>query len=136
MQQNTLQQSDLIFPLASTSISKISTRLAKSRLSILNRLHSIVHDANLVQQVARDLCLENVVIANERCGGWYVPPTLKAGSSYFKSTDGHYGEWRFSLRRLNLHLLDMLGRNRAAMIVDSTSKGKSMWVHSWPVPNP
>ena len=33
----------------------------------------------------------------------------KAGSVYFKSTDGHVGEWGFSLRRVNGHLLGVLG---------------------------
>lgn len=78
------------------------------------------------------------VIANERCGGWYVESGLRGtsfnasgpdedkddvdeaengktkrsddlGSAYFKSTDGHFGVWNFSLRRLNLGLLDVLG---------------------------
>lgn len=76
------------------------------------------------------------VVANERCGGWYVESGLRGtsfnasgededdgdeasdgkvkrrdgwGSAYFKSTDGHFGIWNFSLRRLNLGLLDVLG---------------------------
>ena len=48
-------------------------------------------------------------IANERCGSWYIPPQLKAGSAYFKSTDGHHGQWGFSTRRLNLHILEVIG---------------------------
>jgi len=31
------------------------------------------------------------------------------GSAYFKSTDGHTGEWSFSLRRLNLQLFEVIG---------------------------
>lgn len=31
------------------------------------------------------------------------------GSAYFKSTDGHAGEWNFSLRRLNLQVLEAVG---------------------------
>lgn len=49
------------------------------------------------------------LVANERCGSWYIDPKRKAGSAYFKSTDGHTGQWKFSLRRLNLHLLELIG---------------------------
>lgn len=48
------------------------------------------------------------LVANERCGSWYIPPDKKVGSSYFKSTDGHMGQWDFSLRRLNMQVLDIL----------------------------
>ena len=47
---------------------------------------------------------------NKRAGEWYIPPTKRLGSVYFKSTDGHTGNWSFSLRRLNLHLLELLGK--------------------------
>ena len=30
---------------------------------------------------------------------------------YFKSTDGHTGQWAFSLRRLNLQLIDIVGKH-------------------------
>ena len=29
-------------------------------------------------------------------------------AAYFKSTDGHYGNWSFNLRRPNLHLLPII----------------------------
>lgn len=51
------------------------------------------------------------LIANERCGSWYVPPDQKSGSAYFKSTDGHERAWKFSTRRLNLHLVDLVEKN-------------------------
>ncbi|KPI37814.1 uncharacterized protein AB675_206 [Cyphellophora attinorum] len=66
------------------------------------------------------------LISNERCGSWYIPPALKSGSAYFKSTDGHVGQWAFSLRRLNLELLKVLGREGGAALVDSTRRGKAM----------
>lgn len=50
-------------------------------------------------------------MANERCGSWYIPPDRKDGSAYFKSTDGHERAWKFSTRRLNLHLIDMIEEN-------------------------
>lgn len=42
-----------------------------------------------------------VRVRKKRGEGW--------GSAYFKSTDGHFGIWNFSLRRLNLGVLDVLG---------------------------
>lgn len=77
------------------------------------------------------------MVANERCGGWYIPPSLKvrdgkgrsgsgSGSVYFKSTDGHYGQWGFSLRRVNLGgWIDAMGERGGVVVVDSTRRGKS-----------
>ncbi|MCJ1320142.1 hypothetical protein MMC15_005480 [Xylographa vitiligo] len=48
------------------------------------------------------------------------------GSAYFKSTDGHQGQWKFSLRRLNLQVLDVIEKFDGCIIVDSTRSGKSM----------
>lgn len=66
------------------------------------------------------------LIANERCGSWYIPPHLKQGSAYFKSTDGHFGIWSFSTRRLNLQLLGPIGESDGCIVVDSTRRGKRM----------
>lgn len=99
-----LNSSDLIFPSAHQSINKSVDLLKKSHLSITNRLCSIALDAAFVHRVAEAYQLR--LIANERCGSWYIDPEAKAGSAYFKSTDGHFGEWSFSLRRLNLQVLD------------------------------
>lgn len=98
--------------------------LRRSMLSIPNRLRSISEDAEFVQEVAAEYKLP--VIANERCGSWYISPEVKAGSAYFKSTDGHTGHWDFSLRRLNLHILDIVGEHGGCIIVDSTRRGKVM----------
>jgi tRNA A64-2'-O-ribosylphosphate transferase len=98
--------------------------LRKSTLSIPNRLRSILKDAEFVQEVAAAYTLP--VVANERCGSWYIHPDMKAGSAYFKSTDGHTGQWSFSLRRLNLQMLDIIGRYGGCIIVDSTRRGKVM----------
>ncbi|ODA79866.1 hypothetical protein RJ55_05463 [Drechmeria coniospora] len=64
------------------------------------------------------------LVANERCGSWYVPPAHKAASAYFKSTDGHERAWKFSTRRLNLHLVEMIETHDGVIIVDSTRRGK------------
>lgn len=69
-----------------------------------------------------------------RCGAWYTPPDRVAAKSYFKSTDGHMHQWEFSLKRTNLHLVDILqppvsadGERSAltgCILVDSTRRGK------------
>ncbi|KAG7288856.1 hypothetical protein NEMBOFW57_005215 [Staphylotrichum longicolle] len=100
----------VIFPeQANHNFSRILGDLKRANLSITNRLRSISHDADFVGEVADVLGLP--LVANERCGSWYIDPARKAGSAYFKSTDGHTGQWKFSLRRLNLHLLELIGEN-------------------------
>lgn len=98
--------------------------IKKSTLSVRNRLTSILVDAEFVKSVSDLYHLP--LIANERCGSWYIDPQDKAGSAYFKSTDGHHGIWNFSLRRLNLQLLPVLGQHGGAVIVDSTRRGKNL----------
>ena len=70
------------------------------------------------------------LIANERCGSWYVPPSIKninsntaskPSSCYFKSTDGHVNVWDFSLKRLNLPLLEQtIAVDGGCVLVDSS----------------
>jgi len=105
--------------------------LRRATLSIPNRLRSILQDAEFVQRVVGDNPGRNPpgplpLIANERCGSWYVPPGRKAGTAYFKSTDGHHGQWDFSLRRLNLAVLGVVGAHGGAVLVDSTRRGKAV----------
>jgi tRNA A64-2'-O-ribosylphosphate transferase len=119
-----LQERDLIFPSAASALKDTLGQLQKSNLSIKNRLRSIKQDAEYVCAVADAYHLP--LIANERCGSWYIPPNRKAGSAYFKSTDGHSGHWSFSLRRLNLQVLDVLHVYGGCILVDSTRRGKSM----------
>lgn len=103
-------EADLIFSSqANHNFSKTLGDLKRSALSIHNRLTSIEHDAAFAEQVLE--AYGRPLIANERCGSWYINPTTKAGSAYFKSTDGHTGAWKFSSRRLNLHLLEVIGAN-------------------------
>ena len=63
------------------------------------------------------------VIANLRCGLWYTPDLH--GTCYFKSTDGHAGNWMFSLTRLNMHVAITAARAGGCYIVDATRRGKS-----------
>lgn len=95
----------LHFPSAQQSVSQTLSSLRRSALSVANRLDSIERDAAFVQEVSDHYDLP--LVANERCGSWYIPSDAKAGSAYFKSTDGHTGQWDFSFRRLNLQLLPL-----------------------------
>lgn len=102
--------SDIIFPAtANHNFSHILTDLKRSNLSIANRLRSCQRDAEFVKDVAT--FYNRPLVANERCGSWYVRPEDKAASAYFKSTDGHTNAWKFSTRRLNLHLLEVIGKH-------------------------
>jgi hypothetical protein len=106
----------LLFPsqsgpdLASNKLSHLLGDIRRSDLSIPNRLRSVCEDAAFVADVAAALP-DFPLVANERCGSWYVDPATKKASAYFKSTDGHTGQWKFSLRRLNLHLLGLIGEH-------------------------
>ena len=59
------------------------------------------------------------VFGNKRTGYWYYCKK----SVYFKSSDGHYGKWEFSWKRMNLNLLEALSDGNV-LIIDSTKKGK------------
>lgn len=102
------QLADIIFNnTTNNSFNKVLGELKRSTLSIPNRLRSIKQDADFVSEVASTYGLP--LVANERCGSWYIPPEQKKQSAYFKSTDGHMAQWSFSLRRLNLQVLETIG---------------------------
>ncbi|KAF1346641.1 tRNA A64-2'-O-ribosylphosphate transferase [Delphinella strobiligena] len=119
-----LQLSDLIFSDAKTDFNKVLGDLKRSTLSLKNRFRSIEQDARFAASVAE--AYQVPLVANERCGSWYIPPAKKSGSAYFKSTDGHMSQWSFSLRRLNLQVLEIVSSHGGCAIVDSTRRGKSM----------
>ncbi|KAL3427890.1 tRNA a64-2 -o-ribosylphosphate transferase [Phlyctema vagabunda] len=122
---STATYADLVFSeQANHNFSKTLGDIKRSTLSISNRLRSIQEDAVFAERAAQ--AYRRPLIANERCGSWYIRPNHKAGSAYFKSTDGHTGVWKFSSRRLNLHLLEIIGKNDGCIIVDSTRRGKRM----------
>ncbi|KAF2819096.1 hypothetical protein CC86DRAFT_146569 [Ophiobolus disseminans] len=121
-----LSESDILFPYLNNNpnLSSTLSSIKRSALSTHNRLNSIISDSQFVASVSEAYGLP--LVANERCGSWYIPPEKKTEGVYFKSTDGHMGEWGFSLRRLNLQLLDVVQKYGGAVIVDSTRRGKSM----------
>ncbi|RMJ12851.1 hypothetical protein BHE90_008853 [Fusarium euwallaceae] len=118
--------SDLILPQREQlSMSQLMASLKRTTLTIHNRLTSIRTDSEFVREVSLAYGTRPLV-ANERCGSWYVPPARKEGSAYFKSTDGHERAWKFSTRRLNMHLVELIEKNDGIIIVDSTRRGKRM----------
>lgn len=104
------------------SFGKLAKDLRKDSRSVKNRVQSIFHDSEHVKRVSESFNLP--LVANERCGRWYIAPADIAESVYFKSTDGHTNVHSFSTRRLNLHLLDFVRAQGGAVIVDSTRRGK------------
>ena len=98
--------SDLPDP-AHQSLSQLLSQLRRTTLSVHNRLASIRDDAAFVSRVAAAFA-GRPLVANERCGSWYVRSGDKAAGAYFKSTDGHESAWKFSCRRLNLHVVRMV----------------------------
>ncbi|EJT96955.1 initiator tRNA phosphoribosyl transferase, partial [Dacryopinax primogenitus] len=90
---------------------------------IFNRLRSIAVDASFVQLV-HEHYPELAVVPNARCGSWYCPPKAGVLPAYFKSTDGHTNNYKFSLRRPNLHLIPIIKEQGGIILVDSTRRGK------------
>jgi tRNA A64-2'-O-ribosylphosphate transferase len=103
--------SDLILPQNEQfSMSQLMASLKRTTLTIHNRLTSIQTDVDFVDLVSQTYS-PRPLVANERCGSWYIPPERKGASAYFKSTDGHERAWKFSTRRLNLHLVELIENN-------------------------
>lgn len=100
--------------------------LRKESLDIYNRLHSIQEDIGFVNYV-HEFYPDFPFLPNLRCGAWYTDPGLADETpAYFKSTDGHTGNWDFNLRRANLHLLPLISQKSGIVLVDSTRAGKRM----------
>ncbi|KAI9626081.1 hypothetical protein KEM48_010590 [Puccinia striiformis f. sp. tritici PST-130] len=113
----------------------------KQHRDVYNRLHSISEDSEFVTKMVGQYQPLPVIgnSANLRCGAWYIDPhdTKASCTAYFKSTDGHDGQWQFSLRRSNLQLLHVIISSGGVILVDSTRRGKrfpdalSKTVPSW-----
>ena len=111
------------------SYAQVLRQLKRRECGLYNCINSVLTDAAFVREIAA-LYPGFPVIANLRCGLWYVPEP--AGTCYFKSTDGHFGKWAVSLTRLNLHLAHRAAREGGVLIVDATRRGKTFPVR--PVP--
>ncbi|ODQ67522.1 initiator tRNA phosphoribosyl transferase [Nadsonia fulvescens var. elongata DSM 6958] len=101
---------------------KQAKSISKDSRSVRNRIQSIIEDSSFVKDVSEAYGIP--LVANERCGRWYIIPGDIKESVYFKSTDGHVNQWGFSTRRLNLHLIDFIVQNNGCIVVDSTRRGK------------
>ncbi|KAJ7032725.1 initiator tRNA phosphoribosyl transferase [Mycena alexandri] len=102
--------------------------LRKESLDVFNRLHSINEDVAFVNQV-HAVYSDIPILPNLRCGAWYTDPAIATDCpAYFKSTDGHFSNWSFNLRRPNLHLLPLAAKNdgKGIVLVDSTRAGKRL----------
>ena len=106
------------------SITQVLRAVKRQEHGLFNCVASSVADAAWVREVA-DEFPGFPLVANLRCGGWYVPRPAAGETCYFKSTDGHSGEWSFSPVRLNLHIAAMAAREGGVCIVDATRRGKS-----------
>ncbi|KAI9294166.1 initiator tRNA phosphoribosyl transferase [Neoconidiobolus thromboides FSU 785] len=106
---------------------KSTVKTNNKKTILVDRLNSIYVDALFIRDIYTNFLLSRFpILANERCGNWYIPSDIRYNDSvYFKSTDGHIGKWDFSLKRLNLNLLSIVNQYKGAVIVDSTQKGKS-----------
>lgn len=109
-------------------------------LQPFHRLRSIAADMTFVAEVCLTLNGEEEgkdkdgqlrrrripVVGNLRCGAWYVESRGRRQGTvaHFKSMDGHYGQWSFSVRRSNLHFLKLVVENGGAVLVDATRTGK------------
>tara|TARA_B100000513_G_scaffold135570_1_gene61115 strand:+ start:1035 stop:2609 length:1575 start_codon:yes stop_codon:yes gene_type:complete len=98
----------------------LKQQLRRDRISHLRSIHA---DSEEVAE-AHLSCASPPLFANLRCGVWYVPPLLRSGTCYFKSTDGHHSHWDFSLSRLNLQVALTAAKHGSVSIVDATRSGK------------
>ena len=103
------------------SMNQVLKHLKREENSLYNCLNSVVHDSAFDRQTA-ELYPSLPVFANLRCGLWYIPEPQH--TCYFKSTDGHYGNWSFSMVRLNWHVALSAAENGGVIIVDATRRGK------------
>jgi tRNA A64-2'-O-ribosylphosphate transferase len=90
------------------SIYKAARRIKRRESTLYNALRSVADDAAFVAEIAA-LWPALPLVANLRCGLWYTQPRTLTATCYFKSTDGHAGNWGFSTARLNLHLALLAG---------------------------
>lgn len=117
------EAADEVAPSATLSVYKAARCIKRRASTLYNALRSVAEDAAFVAEVAA-LWPSLPLVANLRCGLWYAPPRAFAATCYFKSTDGHAGNWSFSTARLNLHLALLAGERGGCIIVDSTRRGK------------
>lgn len=90
-----------------TTFYKLLRTIKKRENNLYNILQSIYEDSLFVQEISL-IWPSLPLVANLRCGRWYSKNFHS--SCYFKSTDGHFGKWNFSLTRLNMHIALLAGK--------------------------
>ena len=102
-----------------------------------HRLRSIQYDVETLLEPFVQAHPDWPILSNERCGHWYTEGLKhrKIHSCCFKSTDGHYGVWNLSLKRLNLPVVDRAARHGCVLLVDSSVKKElpDSWSRTLPV---
>ena len=104
------------------SVSQVLRELKRQEVGLYNCVCSVLSDVAFVREITL-LYSPLPLLANLRCGLWYAPNHVS--TCYFKSTDGHYGNWGFSCTRLNLHTARLAAERGGCIIVDATRRGKS-----------
>ena len=104
------------------SVNQVLRELKKQEVGLYNCVCSVLSDIAFVREISL-LYSHLPLLANLRCGLWYAPE--HDSTCYFKSTDGHYGNWGFSCTRLNLHTAGLAAERGGCIIVDATRRGKS-----------
>jgi tRNA A64-2'-O-ribosylphosphate transferase len=110
----------LLFP--APSLTQVLRAVRRAEHSIFSAVASVALDARFVAAAA-SRAAGLPALANLRCGGWYLP--APDATCYFKSTDGHAGQWAFSLARLNLPAARLAAARGGAVLVDATRRGKT-----------
>lgn len=114
---------EFIFSGSSAAIKRGLRELDRATQTPYNKLQSILYDRSMIIKELAKIGMNTMpIFGNARTGCWYAPNPNQ--SVVFKSTDGHYGTWEFSLRKLNLHFLLNLQKSRSAVIIDATKAGQ------------
>jgi tRNA A64-2'-O-ribosylphosphate transferase len=111
----------LLFP--APSLTQVLRAVRRAEHCLFSAVASVALDARFVAAAARRAS-GLPALANLRCGGWYLP--APDATCYFKSTDGHAGQWAFSLARLNLPAARLAAARGGAVLVDATRRGKAV----------
>lgn len=101
----------------------IRRRVAQQQRRMRHRILSIAVDHQWIRHAVSHLNLP--CYANLRCGLWYAQ-NVCTGTAYFKSTDGHANTWNFSLRRLNLNIVEAAANSKGIILVDATKRGRRL----------
>ena len=104
------------------SVTHVLRQLKKEENSLFNCVCSVSRDVTFIDELSA-LHPDLPLAANLRCGLWYVRNAER--TCYFKSTDGHNGNWSFSTTRLNIDLAETAANHGGCVIVDATRRGKS-----------